>query len=525
MTLPGMVHARVVRPAWRSARLLELDVARVKALPGVVAVITEGRFLAVATEREEQAMRAVRRIQSIGRWSDANEQARTLHPRDFPSLATHDEVNADRQDAASAARAVRTLDADYTRPFIAHASIGPSCAVAHRDGEMITVWCHSQSIGPLRREIARVLDWPEERLRLAHVQGSGCYGHNGADDVALDAALVARALPGRPVRLQWTREDEFTCEPFGSAMLVRLHAGLDDRGRIVAWRHDLWSHGHTARPGAPDGVSLMAGIEVERGLPVAAPRDPPLPSGGAHRNAIPIYDFPNLRVEKHHVPDPVLRVSSLRSLGAHGNVFGIESFMDELAHATLADPVEFRLRHLVDLRAKAVIEAAAAMAGWPSRPAGEGRGYGLGFARYKNTGAYVAVIADVEAGEEIRLRRAWAAVDVGLVVNPDGVAAQIEGGIVQAASWSLKESVAFDGETVLTRNWSDYPILGFGETPEVTVRVLDGGSHPWVGAGEGAQGPTAAAIANAVFAALGARVRDLPITRDRVVAALFQGTS
>jgi CO/xanthine dehydrogenase Mo-binding subunit len=282
----------------------------------------------------------------------------------------------------------------------------------------------------------------------------------------------------------------------------------------------LWSLPHVSRPGAPDGVSLIAATQLDRGLPPAGPRNLPLPSGAAQRNAIALYAFPNQRVIGHVVPDGVLRTSSLRSLGAHANVFAIESFMDELAHAAGEDPVAFRLAHLDDARARAVVEAAAAMAGWPRGGQGEGIGSGIAYARYKNSGSYVAVVVEVEAGEQVRVLRAWAAVDVGEVVNPDGVAAQIEGGIVQAASWTLKESVAHDGEQVLARNWNDYPILGFDETPEVEVRVLHRPDEPWVGAGEGAQGPTSAAIANAVYAALGARVRDLPITRDRVAAAL-----
>jgi CO/xanthine dehydrogenase Mo-binding subunit len=303
-------------------------------------------------------------------------------------------------------------------------------------------------------------------------------------------------------------------------MAIDMQAALDAGGRIVQWQHELWSSPHVARPGAADGVSLLAGLQLDPPLPAAGPRNLPLPAGAAQRNAIALYAFPNQRVVSHLVPGTVLRTSSLRSLGAHANVFAIESFIDELAHAAGQDPVAFRLAHLDDPRAQAVVEAAARMAGWPRASAEEGVGSGIAYARYKNSGSYVAVVVEVAVGEQVRVRRAWAAVDVGMVVNPDGVAAQIEGGIVQAVSWTLKESVAHDGEHVLARNWNDYPILGFDETPEVEVQVIDRPDQPWVGAGEGAQGPTSAAIANAVFAALGARVRDLPITRERVVSAL-----
>jgi CO/xanthine dehydrogenase Mo-binding subunit len=519
MRLPGMVHARVVRPAWRSAKLLALDADRVRELPGVLAVVREGSFLAVVAERETQALRAQRRAQGASRWSDPVDDERNFAPADLVGRPNVEERCLERRDAPAAARGARLLSARYTRPFIAHASIGPSCAVALAEGDRITVWTHSQGVGPLRRELARILDLDAARLRVVHVQGAGCYGQNGADDVALDAAIVARAVPGRPVRMQWMREDEFGAEPFGSPMAIDAAAALDAGGRVVDWTLEVWSHPHAARPGAADGISLLAGIQMDRGLPVAVPRDIPLPAGASQRNAIALYDFPNHRVTSHLVPGGVLRTSSLRSLGAHGNVFAIESFMDELAHAAGADPVAFRLAHLADARAAAVVEAAAALAGWP-RAAAEGRGCGIAFARYKNLGSYVAVVVEVEAGEHVRVLRAWAAADVGRVINPDGVAAQIEGGIVQAVSWTLKESVPHDGEQVLARNWNDYPILGFDETPDVEVRVLDRPELPSVGAGEGAQGPVSAAIANAVFAALGARVRDLPVTRERIVAAL-----
>jgi CO/xanthine dehydrogenase Mo-binding subunit len=519
MKLPGMVHARVVRPAWRSARLLELDADRIRELPGVVAVVREGSFLAVVAERETQVLRAQRRAHSVSRWSDPVDAERGFVPADLVGRANVEERCLDRQDAAAAARGVRSVAARYTRPFIAHASIGPSCAVALADGDRITVWTHSQGVGPLRREMARILGRGEAQLRVVHVQGAGCYGQNGADDVALEAAIVAIAVPGRPVRMQWMREDEFAAEPYGSPMAIDVAAALDADGRVVDWTLELWSHPHAARPGAADGISLLAGIQLDRGLPVAAPKNIPLPSGASQRNAIALYDFPAHRVTSHLVPGGILRTSSLRSLGAHGNVFAIESFMDELAHAAGADPVAFRLAHLADPRARAVVEAVAAMSGWP-RAVNDGHGCGIAFARYKNLGSYVAVVVEVEAGEHVRVLRAWAAVEVGRVINPDGVAAQIEGGIVQAVSWTLKESVPHDGEQVLARNWNDYPILGFDETPEVEVRVLDRPDLPSLGAGEGAQGPVSAAIANAVFAALGARVRDLPITRERVVAAL-----
>ena len=278
---------------------------------------------------------------------------------------------------------------------------------------------------------------------------------------------------------------------------------------------------HSTRPGPKDGANLLAAWHLAQPVKAPRPGNPPLPGGGSHRNAIPLYEFPNQRVTNHLVREAPLRTSALRSLGAHANVFAIESFMDELAQAAGADPVEFRLRHLKDARARAVIETVAKKAGWRSREQGNAtRGRGIGFARYKNLGCYVAVIAEIEAENDARVKRAWAAVDAGQVINPDGIINQIEGGVIQAVSWTLKEQMNFDRERVTTRTWDDYPILTFAEAPCVEVGLINRPDQPSLGAGEGAQGPTGAAIGNAVFNALGVRLRDMPFTRDRLVAAL-----
>jgi CO/xanthine dehydrogenase Mo-binding subunit len=522
LELPGMLHGRVARPPARQARLVGFDEAEVRALPGVVAVVRDGMFLGVVAEREEQAIRAQRRLARSARWETIASLPASTDPRFLLGMRSEDEVISEK--SAPAAPPARRLSAEFTRPFIAHASLGPSCAVALFEGGVYTVWTHSQGIFPLRADLAKVLGVEENRVIVKHAEGAGCYGHNGADDAALDAALLARAVPGRPVRVQWMREDEFMWEPLGSAMVVRMSAALDAGGNVVEWTHDVWSHGHSTRPGPREGANLLAGWHLEKPVKIPKPGNPPLPAGGSHRNAIPFYDFPNQRVTNHLVRDAPLRTSALRSLGAHANVFAIESFMDELAHVADADPVEFRLRHLKDARARAVLEAVAGKAGWRSGERGDGvRGRGVGCARYKNLGCYVAVIVEIEAGEELSVKRAWAAVDAGLVVNPDGLANQIEGGIIQTVSWTLKESVAFDRERVTTANWNDYPILTFAEAPEIEVVVVNRPDQPWLGAGEGAQGPTAAAIGNAIYNALGVRLRDMPFTRERLIAAIAGG--
>jgi nicotinate dehydrogenase subunit B len=520
LELPGMLHGRIARPPSYEARLTGVDEAEVRALPGVVAVVRDGSFLGVIAEREEQAIRALIRMKRLARWEETTRLPEP-DPRFLLKEATEDQVISEKQDAAAAARGAKTLEAEYTRPYTAHAALGPSCAVAQFQAGRYTVWTHSQGIFPLRRDLAPVLGVEEGHIAVIHMDGAGCYGHNGADDAALDAALLARAVPGRPVRVQWMREDEFQWEPYGPAMVVKLKAGLDREGAIVGWTEDIWSNSHSTRPNGLGGINLLAAWHLARPHKPSPPRNPPLPGGGSHRNAIPIYSFPNERVTNRLVARMPVRVSALRALGATTNVFAIESFMDELAAAAGADPVEYRLRHLKDPRARAVIETVAAKAGWRKGEKGDGtRGRGIGFARYKNGAAYVAVIVEVEASNDIAVKRAWAAIDAGLVINPDGLVNQTEGGVIQTVSWALKEAVQYDRSRILTSSWSDYPILTFEESPPVEVTVVNRPGEPPLGAGEGAQGPTVAAIANAVHNAMGVRLRDMPFTRERVLAAL-----
>ena len=519
--LPGMLHGRIVRPPGRRASLAALDESETRALPGVVAVVRDGIFLGVVAQREEQAIRAQRRLARDARWDEMESLPESGDPRYLLKMKSEDEVISDKQDP-SGMQSAQTLSAEYSRPHIAHASIGPSCAIALFDNGKYSVWTHSQGIFPLRANLAKVLGVAEDDIVVMHAEGAGCYGHNGADDAAMDAVLLARAVPGKPVRVQWMREDEFQWEPLGSAMVVKLDAALDGNGRIVNWTHELWSHGHSTRPGYDkEGANLLAAWHLAQPVKKPRPGNPGLPGGGSHRNAIPLYDFPNQRVVNHLVREAPIRTSALRSLGAHVNVFAIESFMDELAVAAGADPVEFRLRHLSDVRGRAVIEAVARRADWRSGERGDGvRGRGIGFARYKNLGCYVAVIVEIEAENEVQVKRAYAAIDAGQVINPDGLINQTEGGIVQTISWTLKEQIQYDRQRVTTSTWADYPILTFAEVPEIDVEVLNRPNEPVLGAGEGAQGPTAGAIANAVYNALGVRLRDMPLTRDRLISAI-----
>jgi len=522
--LPGMVFGRVVRPPSPGAELASVDEARVRSLPGVVAVVRDGSFLAVAAAREEQAIRAREALKQSARWKETESLPpsgdalyRDLMARPAPAQTVTEKT-------APAAAAVKTLDALYTRPYQCHGSIGPSCAVAQWQDGRLTVWTHSQGVFPLRGDLAKAFGVEAKDIRCIHAEGAGCYGHNGADDVALDAALLARATGGRPVKLQWMRDDEFMWEPYGSAMVMKLSGGIDAQGNVVAWSHEVWSHPHSTRPGSSSGVNLLAARHLARPSAPVLPADVPQPAGGSDRNAIPLYDFGSVKVVKHYVAQAPLRTSALRTLGGYANVFALESFVDELAAAAGADPVEFRLRHTTDPRARAVIEAAAQRASWKPGAKGDGaRGRGVAFARYKNLACYCAMVADVAVDRgwgRVRVTRVVAAVDAGQIVNPDGVVNQIEGGIIQSASWTLKESVRFDRTRVTTRSWADYPIVRFDEVPEVEVVLLNRPSERFLGVGEGAHGPAAAAIANALAHATGRRLRALPFTAERVKQAL-----
>jgi len=522
--LPRMVHGRVVRPPRYGARLDNLDEAPVRAMPGIVAVVRDGSFLGVVAEREEQAIKARDALTRSAKWSGGSElpDPTRLHEQ-LMALPTQASVVSEKQ--AVVAPAAKTLEATYTRPYIAHASIGPSCAIAAFENGRLTVWTHTQGVFPLRRDLANALKLDTEAVRCVHAEGSGCYGHNGADDVALDAALLARAVSGRPVRLQWMRDDEFAWEPYGSAMLARVKASLDASGNIVDWAYEVWSNTHSTRPAAPDvNNNLLASWYVAEPSKPGPPINIPQPAGGGDRNAVPLYAFPNQRVVNHLITQMPLRVSALRTLGGYTNVFAVESFFDELAAAAGRDPVAFRLAHLDDPRARAVIDTVAKNAGWKAGEKGDRtRGRGIGFAKYKTLATYVAVVAEVEIDRksgQIRVPRAFAAADAGQVINPDGLKNQIEGGMIQSASWTLHEAVRFDRNGITSRDWSGYPILTMPEVPEIEVALIDRPDEKSLGAGEASQAPMAAAIANAFAHATGHRLRDLPLSPKRVQAAL-----
>ena len=521
LRLSGMVHARVVRPPSYGAQLVDCDVAAIEKMPGVVKVVRDGNFLAVVAAKEFQAIKAMNALANAAKWQEV---AQLPKLNDLPSvltnLASQDSVIFQRSDPSVSGQ--RTIEATYTRPYQSHGSVGPSCAVAQLADGAMTVWSHTQGVYPDRQAIADMLRMPSASIRVIHVEGSGCYGHNGADDAAADAAMIARALPGVPVRVQWTREQEHAWEPYGPAMVTRLKASLDAAGKIADWNFEVFSNTHSMRPGGAG--CLLAAQHMAQPVAVPPAKPIPLPEGGGDRNAIPIYTFPNAHVVHHFIPTMPIRISAMRALGAYHNVFSIDSFMDELAALAGVDPVEFRLNHLDDPRGRDVIERAAQGFGWRKGQAASDRGFGFAFARYKNLAAYCAIASEVEVNRETgraRLVRAVAAVDSGQVVNPDGLINQIEGAIIQSTSWTLYESVTFDATRITSIDWQTYPILRFDAVPEsIEVHIINRPGKPFLGSGETGQGPAAASVANAIANATGIRLRDLPLTRKRIKDAI-----
>jgi CO/xanthine dehydrogenase Mo-binding subunit len=521
--IPGTLHGRVVRPPRHGSKLDSVDEAAASALPGVVAVVRDGSFLGVIAEREEQAIKAREALRKSAKWTLGPELPDPARLFDvIKSLPSKDATIGVKQGSVPADG--RTFEAVYTKPYMSHGSIGPSCAVAEFKDDKLTVWSHSQGVFPLRAELVKLLKMPPAAIRCVHMEGSGCYGHNGADDVAADAALLARATPGRPVRLQWMRDDEFGWEPYGPAMIMRAKAALGSDGKIADWEYEVWSNTHSSRPQSTTGTNVLPAWYLAEPQAMGPPTSPPQPAGGGDRNAIPLYDFPSQRVIHHFVQDMPIRVSALRTLGAYANVFALESFMDELAAAAGADPIAFRLAHLKDPRARAVIEAVAKKAQWKDGEKGDGtRGRGIGFAKYKNLACYVAVVTEVEVDRSsgaVRVPRTWAAVDSGLIINPDGLINQMEGGIIQSVSWTLKEEVRFDRDGIKTRDWASYPILTMPEVPQVEIELINRPNERPLGSGEGSQGPAVAAVVNAFANATGKRIRDLPLHPERVKAVL-----
>jgi CO/xanthine dehydrogenase Mo-binding subunit len=520
--LAGMKHARVVRQPNKGASIGTINEASIRrAAKGAIEFVRSGDFLAIVGDNETAVELAGAAAVNHVTW--ANVETPTPLQQEANWLLQRPVI--DRllgPPEPSDAQGKQRFEATYTRGYLAHASISPSCGLAQFKDGHLAVWTHCQGVFPLRAALARTLKLDASSITVHHVQGSGCYGHNGADDAAADAAAIAMLMPGTPIRIRWRREEEFIYEPKSPAMLVKVRALIDSAGKPSDWTAEIWSGNHNGRPGG--GNALLAGYALPDQEPLPQANEvPEAAGGGATRNADPLYDIPNKRIIHHMVTETPVRVSALRGLGAMPNVFALECAIDELAERAGIDPVAYRLAITTDMRARAVIEKVTTMANWQANaPGGNGAGRGIAFARYKNRAAYSAVIVDLEVDEEIRLRHVWCATDGGLIVNPDGAINQLEGGVIQSASWVLKEQVRLDGGTA-SFDWDTYPVLKFSEVPPIDIALINPTSSDMpLGVGEATAGPTAAAIGNAVSHALGIRLRDLPLTRERIMAALLK---
>ena len=523
LRMAGMLHGRVLHPARLGSR--RSDNENLQAVAGAdIKVVESGAFVGLLGDDERQVELAAETLRKRIAWQGGEALPDEANLSDWMRTRPVDTAVETRELEQPALPTVRTISRSFLKPYIAHASMAPSCALAcWMPGDSaikLRVWTHSQGIYNLQADLAVVFGLPPAAIVVEHVEGAGCYGHNPADDVALDAALLARSCPGRPVRVLWSREQELSCGPFGPAMQVDLEIGLSADNDIASWRHTIWSSGHSMRPGRSGKPTLRAAAEIEGGEPCPiAINLPQSAGGGSDRNAMPPY-LVRTQIINNRLLSMPLRTSSLRALGAYANVVAIEGMMDEIARLREEDPIAFRLKYLDDPRARRVIETAARLAPAPGKKRGDGFGRGFAFSRYKNNAAYCAVVADVVCEDEVRVERLFVTVDVGEVINRDGVINQIEGGAIQATSWALKEAVRFDTEAVLSCGWESYPILRFTEVPSVDVHIVETPGVTPLGSGEASQGPTGAAIANAVFDATGIRVNRFPLTRDNLIAAM-----
>jgi nicotinate dehydrogenase subunit B len=528
LRLPGMLHGRVLRPPAVGATLVSVDESPVAAIPGA-RVVRVGSFLGVVAEREWDAIRAARLLKAQWSVGAGLPDSAALADAVRAGAVVRDQEVARKGDVsalASPGPAVRTVAATYWWPVQTHGSLGPSCGVADVRADRAIIWTPSQSTHRFRQAFARILGLPPERVRLIYVDGAGSYGQNGYEDAACDAALLSKAV-GRPVRVQWSRQDEHGWDPKGPPQLLDCRAAVDARGEVVAWETEAWLP--LATQGLPN-IPLLAPAEAG----IAQP--PGRAAGLIQQNLDPPYAVPNVRAVVHWLADTPLRPSNIRAPGKVANTFAVESFVDEVCALANVDPLEYRLRRLSNPRGVEVLQRAAARIGWQPRPsprvpdpfAAVLTGRGIAYVHYKHAENHVAVAMEVaveRATGVIRVPRVVCAHDCGLMINPDNVASQVEGNILQTLSRALHEETTFDRTHVTSVDWASYPILRFDEVPALELDLIQRLDEPPLGVGEAASAPVAAALANAVFDATGVRLRAVPFRPDRVKAALAAGRS
>ena len=527
--LPGMLHARVVRADALGARLQSVDDSQARKVTGFVQTVRKGDFVAVVAKSEWAAVKAARAIKLT--WSTGTglpDKATVFDYWRKQPLAKEEATQKVGDAPAALAASDRRVKASYEFAVQTHASIGPSCAVADFASGNLVVWSPSQATHSMQSELAAITGVAAEKIRLLYADGSGCYGRNGHEDATADAALIATMI-GKPVRVQWMRADETARAPKSPPRAMDMEAGFDKEGNLQAWSADFYIALNHIVAFKPLDFPLLAATDV--GMP-----KPGNWVGFLFQNAGAPYAVPNISVKTKHIEKAFFRSAHLRSPGRIENTFANESFMDELAVEAKVDPAEFRLKHIKDPRAVAVIKAAMKRANWQTRLAGVSnnaqadiaKGRGISYVRYNNTTTYVAAVAEVEVNRktgEVKVSRVCVGHDCGQIINPDGLANQIEGGVIQTVSRTLMEQVQWDSTQVTSVDWASYPILRFPDVPRVEVDMINTpGDVSW-GAGEPTPTAIPAAIGNAIFDATGVRLRSIPFTPEKVQAALKLATS
>ena len=522
--VPGMLHGRVVRPPAMEAKLESVDENSIKSIPGIVEVVREGNFLGIVAQSEWAAIKAAQTIKATwSKWEGLPEQAKLYeHVRATKVVEAQVTSNVGNVAEAMAKEGVKTVKATYDFAINIHGSIGPSCAVAEFKDGKLTSWSASQATHDLRKQLAQMFGLPAENVRCIYLEGAGCYGRNGHEDAAGDAALLAKAV-GRPVRVQWSRADEHGWEPKGPPTLIDMRAGVDAAGNVTAWDSEFFIPQATAGSWlVPLVPATLAGL----------PQKPDLSPGNIFQNSAIPYKFPNIKTVCQRLETTPFRPSWIRTPGRMQNTYGNECFMDELAVATKTDPIEFHRKYIDpnDKRGLEVLDRLIALAKWEKRPSPQPsvsgnvlKGRGMSYTKYELVRTYVGVVAEVEVERstgKIRVPRFYVVHDCGQIINPDGLKNQIEGNVIQTLSRTLIEELKFSRSMVTSLDWKTYPILTFPDVPEIVMDLIDRpAERPW-GAGEPTTAVVPSAISNAVFDATGVRLRSVPYTPDKVKAAL-----
>ena len=534
VTVPGMLHGRVIRPPGINATLVSVNGFK-KRVDGLVKVVVEKNFLGVVCEREEQAIKAAKELRVT--WKDPGgvPSYDQLYAQMTSQMGTARLLALDGDVDKAMASAAKKLEAVYYYPYQLHGSMGPSCAVADVQGNEVTVWSPTQGVYPLRQAIAGMLGIPQPNVHVIYKEGSGCYGLNGADTASLDAVLLSKAV-GKPVRLQWMREDEHVWEHMGTPMVMKIKGGLDSSGNLIAWDFENWQAGRGGRPGNVGAANLPTGYLIGRNLNprnIVAPRLPAAGADSSNTEAGYLNDeeglVPNARVIAHTVDSPFF-TGPLRSPARIQNTFANECFIDELAAAAGADPVEFRLRYVGDKRLHDVITVAAKAADWQTRKSPKApskgdiaTGRGIAAMQYEGSDGYAGTVVELEVNKrtgKVRVTRVVVSHDVGIIINPDGLKAQIEGNVVHGVSRALYEEVRLERNRSGSRNWDNYPVFRFADLPEIKIALINRVNEPAMGSGENAMTAIPAAVGNAIFDATGVRLRRLAFTPARIKAAL-----